>query len=252
MPDDSVAASEGPDPADIQAVVRAADIVRLLTNGHNSISVVEASKALGLQRTTMHRYMNTLSHVGLLQRDLQPGRYALGPLVIQLYTTVLRERQILTIAPPRMQAIADEASTSTVLCLWGGSSAIVAHIAYPASSALSVRVQMGLRIGPEGVQTLMFLAFLEDQELVRELLETVPAAERRRLRTIVDRAREDRFIQVDDRAGIRIIAVPVFDSHGISATLAMLSTPQRLAGRPLRQASSALRRTAADISAQLN
>ena len=46
----------------IQSVVRAADIIRLLTQeGVTSVSVAEASKALGLQRTTTHRYMATLA-----------------------------------------------------------------------------------------------------------------------------------------------------------------------------------------------
>ena len=248
-PEDS--AVGGPDGADIQAVVRAADIIRLLTDGNKSISVVEASKALGLQRTTMHRYMNTLSHVGFLQRDAQPGRYALGPLVVSLYATVLRDRQILTIAPPQMQVIADEAATTTVLCLWGGTGVLVTHIAYPAASALSVRVQMGLLIPAQGIQTQMFMAFIEDDDLVRELMSVVPTADRKRVETIIAQARTDHFIQADDRVGIRVIVAPVFDSRGICATLAMLSTPQRLAGRSLSRASTAVRETAAQISSQL-
>ena len=243
--------SGGADGSDIQSVVRAADIVRLLTNGVSSISVAEASQALGLQRTTMHRYMTTLLHVGFLQREKSSGRYALGPLAHQVFTAVLRERQILSIAPPRMQAIADQAATSTALCLWGGSGALVAHMAYPASSDMSVRVPIGLRIDPDGAQTLMFLAFDDDNPHARDILDTVPQSDRKRLDVVLARARADHFIQVDDRAGIRIIAVPIFDSRGICATLAMLSTVNRLAPGPLSLAAVALRHTAVQLSAEL-
>jgi DNA-binding IclR family transcriptional regulator len=235
----------------IQSVARAADIIRLLTSGESSISVAETSKALGLQRTTTHRYMTTLLHVGFLQREKATGRYTLGPLAHQVFTAVLRDRQILTIAPSRMQAIADQTSTSTALCLWGGNGALVAHMAYPAASDMSVRVPIGLRVDPDGAQTLMFLAFNDDNRHAHEILDTVPESDRKRLDLLIARARADHFLQVDDRAGIRIIAAPVFDARGICATLAMLSTVNRLAPGPLSLAALSLRRAAVELSVEL-
>lgn len=235
----------------IQSVVRAADILRLLTSGASSISVAEASKAVGLQRTTTHRYMTTLVHVGFLQREKGTTRYTLGPLSHQVFTAVLRERQILTIAPPQMQILADQESISTALCLWGGSAALVAHVAYPASREMSVRVPIGLRVNPDGAQTLMFMAFNDDHRHDEEILNSIPATERKRVDALIARARSDHFVQIDEPTGIRIIAVPVFDSHGICATLAMLSTVNRLPSGPLSSAAEALRLTASKLSGQL-
>jgi DNA-binding IclR family transcriptional regulator len=76
----------------IQSVVRAADIIRLLTReGVTSISVAEASKALGLQRTTTHRYMATLASVSLLQREPGSSRFILGPLAHEVFSAIMRE-----------------------------------------------------------------------------------------------------------------------------------------------------------------
>jgi DNA-binding IclR family transcriptional regulator len=249
------------DPADlgspaggnIQSVVRAADIVRLLTQDHvSSISVAEASKALGLQRTTTHRYMATLASVQLLQRDPETGRFVLGPLAHEIFATILSERRVLTLAPSRMQALADDVSMSAALCLWDGSAPLVSHVSYPRPADLSVRTTVGFRVAPTGAQTIIFLAFMNDPRQVQTALERMTADEAAQVQNLMGLARSDHFVSVGrDDDGIRVIAVPIFDAHGICATMALLSTTNRLPPNPLSPPGKALRETASQLSAEL-
>lgn len=238
----------------IQSVVRAADILRLLTRDRvSSISVAEASTALGLQRPTTHRYFATLVSVQLLQRDSETGRFILGPLAHELFATILRQRSILTIAPPRMQALADRAAMSAALSVWDGRAALVSHMAYPRPADVTVRVSVGFEVAPAGAQTAMFLAFLNDQAQVEALLKGMEPAEATRLRKLIARARADKFLAVGgDLNGIRIIAAPIFDPHGICATMALLSTTRQLPAGPSSAPAKMLREVAAELTAELN
>lgn len=237
----------------IQSVVRAADIIRLLTQDHvSSISVVEASKALGLQRTTTHRYMATLVSVQLLQRDLETGRFVLGPLAHEIFAAILSERRVLTLAPSRMQALADQVSMSAALCLWDGSAPLVSHVSYPRPANLSVRTTVGFRVAPTGAQSIVFLAFMNDPRQVQAALERMTAEEAAQVQDLMGRARSEHFVSIGrDHDGIRVIAVPIFDAHGICATMALLSTTRLLPPSPLSAPGKALRDTASQLSAEL-
>jgi DNA-binding IclR family transcriptional regulator len=217
----------------IQSVVRAADIIRLLTQeGVTSISVAEASKALGLQRTTTHRYMATLASVSLLQRE--PGstsRFILGPLAHEVFSAVMRGKRILAIAPSLMQKLADQTACTVTLGLWDGITAMVPHVMYPGQSDLSVRVSTGFRVAPNGAQTIMFMAFLTDPRQVQAALENVAADDRPQVERQISQARSEHFCEAVERDVIAV-AAPVFDARGICATLALISTTSRLGSGP--------------------
>lgn len=236
----------------IQSVVRAADIIRLLTReGVTSISVAEASKALGLQRTTTHRYMATLVSVSLLQRE--PGsssRFILGPLAHEVFSAILRGKRILAIAPSLMQKLADQTACTVTLGLWDGSAALVPHVMYPSQSDLSVRVPTGFRVAPDGAQTIMFLAFLTDPRQVQAALDNVPAEERGHVERQISQARSEHFVEAIERDVIAV-AAPVFDSRGICATIALISTTSRLGSGPGTEQARHLFETVRQLSGEL-
>lgn len=216
----------------IQSVVRAADIIRLLTQeGVTSISVSEASKALGLQRTTTHRYMATLASVSLLQRQPDTSRYTLGPLAHEVFSAIMRGNRILAIAPSRMQRLADQTACTVTLGLWDGSSALVPHVMYPRQSEITVRVPAGYRVAPNGAQTIMFLAFLTDPRQMQAVLDTVNAEDLAHVEHQMSQARSEHLVEAIERDVIAV-AAPVFDSRGICATIALVSTTSRLGCGP--------------------
>jgi DNA-binding IclR family transcriptional regulator len=235
----------------IQSVVRAADIIRLLTQeGVTSVSVAEASKALGLQRTTTHRYMATLSSVSLLQREPGSGRYILGPLAHEVFSAIMRGKRILSIAPSLMQKLADQTACTVTLGLWDGSAALVPHVMYPSHSELSVRVPTGFRVAPTGAQTIMFLAFLTDPRQVQVVLETYSAEDRAQVERQISRARSEHHV-ADIVNDVIATAAPVFDARGICATIALISTTSRLAPGPTTEQAKLLFETVRQLSSEL-
>jgi DNA-binding IclR family transcriptional regulator len=248
MTDSDGSAEEG----HIQSVVRAADIIRLLTQeGVSSISVAEASKALGLQRTTTHRYMATLIAVSMLQREPgSTGRYILGPLAHEIFSAIMRGKRILAIAPSLMQKLADQTACTVTLGLWDGSAALVSHVMYPSQSELTVRVPSGYRVDPTGAQTIMFMAFLSDPQQLQAVLDNVPPEDLPQVQRQISRARADHFVE-DVVHDVVAVAAPVFDSRGICATIALLSTTSRLGSGPGTEQAGLLFDAVRQLSAEI-
>ncbi len=63
----------------VRTVVRAAEIVKLLSDGPKG--VVEVANTLGLGQATVHRLLRTLDSVGIVLQDPLTRRYNLGPLL---------------------------------------------------------------------------------------------------------------------------------------------------------------------------
>lgn len=227
-----MAASNGATPNnDIQAVVRAADILTLLTAGDRSTTVVEASRALNIQRTTMHRYLNTLEQVGLVEREqsgTRKSRFVLGPLAQQICTAVMADHTVIDLAAPRLQTLADQTRSTAVVCLWGRGHATVAHLAYPDTEPLTIRVEVGEQLELVGAQSRLFLAFRSDQEKMTGLIRSAPPSSRSELSREIELSRTERFAEETFSHGVRVVAVPVFDGRQIVATLGLVSTTDLL------------------------
>jgi DNA-binding IclR family transcriptional regulator len=82
MPDTSDDARSGG--TEIQAVDRAAQILRLFGPETPELTAGEAAERLELNRTTTYRYCTSLASSGLLERGTAPGTFVPGALLLQL------------------------------------------------------------------------------------------------------------------------------------------------------------------------
>ncbi|MGH3498788.1 MAG: IclR family transcriptional regulator [Nocardioidaceae bacterium] len=65
-------------PGHIQAIERAAAVLRLLSTATQDLGLQEISDALGLPKTTAHGIVKTLRHLSLVEQDRDSRRYRLG------------------------------------------------------------------------------------------------------------------------------------------------------------------------------
>lgn len=234
----------------IQAVARAAEILNLLTLGDRTTTTAEASKALGIERTTMHRYLSTLEQVGLIDRLYEgerKGRFTLGPLARQICTAVLADNSVVDLAASRLQYLADQTRATAVICFWGREHATVAHLAYPDNEPLTIRVQIGDQLGVYSAHSRLFLALRADQTRMQEVIRAAPDGVRLSLQEGVESARAHHFAEQTFTHAIRVIAVPVFDRDNIVATFGLVSTLSMLSEDQDSPQAQLLQRTAAEV-----
>lgn len=247
-PDAPSAEASDPRSGDIQAVSRCGQVLALLAE-RDAVRAADVEAGLDLQRSTAHRYLASMASAGLVERG-EDGAFIPGPLLVHLGAAALRRSRILEIAGPYMEALAREAHETVVLSLWGGATPVVARVAEDASRLTHVSVREGVQLPAHAAQTQVFLAHLPDRQLVSRLTSALPTAVRRDVDEGIAQVHASGLGEnAEVMRGIRTIAAPVFDRHGvIRATLAFVGTVEAIPAGADSGLARALRATAEQIS----
>jgi DNA-binding IclR family transcriptional regulator len=240
----------GPAAGDIQAVYRCAHILELLTE-QDVVRTADVAAALELERSTAHRYMTSMSNVGLVERS--DGGFRLGPLGRHLGAVSLRRTRVLEEAAPYMAALAEEVGETIVMSLWSGRGAVVAKVQEDPRRQVQVIVREGTQLPLYAAQSQIFLERLPDRVLVDQLLGQLTRPARDAMEASMTRFRAHGVAENSVvTEGIRTIAVPVADDRGdVAATLAVVGTAGAVPSDPESGMAAALKRTAEQISARL-
>lgn len=106
-------------------------ILRVIsTNRH--MSVTEIAAEVGLHKSSVSRALNNLRAEGMVAWDEQTQRYRLGLGMITLAGAALADRDLVGLARPILEALAEDTQESTALMAWDGHRAIcVSQVSSP-------------------------------------------------------------------------------------------------------------------------
>lgn len=211
--------------AAIQSIDRAASVLALLDQDTRTLTPAIVAERLGLNRTTAHRYLQSLQRAGFLSASFGPG-----PLLDQLSALVSVRQQILALAPAVMRELADTTSLTTVLSFLGRSGAVVTLVEEANQGTIVLTVRVGTVLELKAAQTRVLLAFHSDPTEVARAHAGLTAAEAAAEREALAGVRRHGLAWADlDREGLASVAVPVFANHDVPAAMAMLGTTAMLA-----------------------
>ena len=110
-----------------RAVERAAQILLALASGTPRLGVSEIAELVGVPKPTVHTMLRTLERQGLVVQEVEGGKYALGPAVLQLGNAYLDGSELRA----RSAAWADRLARQTGEAVWvgvlSGPNVIVVH-----------------------------------------------------------------------------------------------------------------------------
>lgn len=235
----------------VAVVERLAGIFALFTGGMPELHLRQVAGALGLQRSTVHRYLNSLVRAGLL-RQVRVSTFGLGPLLIQLGATAVGALRVVNLGEGYLNRLSEEGGETAVMSIWGGHGPVVVRSREPLGKLVQIRIAVGSPLPFGSAQGQIFLAWHRDANAVRRLLDQLAPAPRAELMREVDAVRRRKVAisaQVID--GIRTVAVPVFDHETVAATLAFVGTTAAIPADPNSGLAAALREAAAQLSREL-
>src|SRR3979411_2674642 len=135
---------------DIQAVRRVADIIGLFSLETPHLTVGEAAQRVGMNRTTVHRYFNSMVTAGLLEREPnEPFSFGPGPLMLKLGAVAQSRRRVMDIAPHELRQLSRVTNLTGVLSLWGSSGPVVSLVSESLNTTMLVTVRVGSQLGIE-------------------------------------------------------------------------------------------------------
>ncbi len=208
-----------------KSLARGLAVLRCFSPERPTLSVAEISDALGMTRSTAHRYAATLVALGHLQQDDQ-RRYGLATRASDVGRAALSATRLRAEARPELERLrSDTAGTVAIAVLEGP--AIIYLDRLPSHQITNYDVKLpvgaGSRLPAYCTATgKMLLAHLPDSERedALEQVELVPRApntitNRAALRTELDRIREADVAFDDEElaAGLRSIAAPILKNE---------------------------------------
>lgn len=226
----------------IQSVERVGLLLSLFTPDRPSLTLGELAEGLGLGKATTHRYAMSLRRTGLLRFEPATRTLSLGPRVLGLSSAAQAGFYFTRVAAPYMDRLCRELDETIVLSVWDGQGPVLIRAVDSTQRLVRISVRLGSRLSLASAQGSIFLAhgarpLSADGAPDKERLEEVKRAGVAIVSHVVD--------------GIRTVACPVFDQDGMIAAMAVVGTTATIprgVDSPLVQA---LKRTTAELSAEL-
>jgi DNA-binding IclR family transcriptional regulator len=233
----------------IQSIERAAMVLALFDQCTKTLSPAMVADRLGLNRTTAHRYLQSLHASGFLTAGFAPG-----PLIDQLAGLVSTRQKILALAPAVLRELSDSTNLTAVLSFLGRSGAVVAHVEEASAGTILLTVRVGTVLELKAAQSRALLAFQSDPSITARMHAHLPPADASEENAQLSLVRRDRIAWSDlRRAGLASVAAPVFGVRDVQAAMAVLGTttmlpPTDRSAEPVL----ALRRAAELLSTMVN
>lgn len=129
----------------VQSVERAFGLLELMADRPRGIGLIELSELVGLHKSTTHRLLSCLRALGYVVQDSNSGHYRLTYRLLSLSNRLLEDMDVLSVAKPHLDALADRAGETVHLLVPEGSLGVYIYKSEPAACQSQMRSKVGLR-----------------------------------------------------------------------------------------------------------
>ncbi len=251
-----------------QSLERGLKILSSFSESRPLLGVAELARAVGLNKSTAHRYIATLAALGYVQQDADTRKYRLGPRVVDLGFAAINSMEITRIAGRHLQALSDETGYTVSMAVLDGVDIVYIErrrSAREGQFGIDLNLHVGSRLPAYCTSMGKVLLAHQPADRLPGLLDRIDLA-RRGPKTITAkeallvalRRIQQTGVAVNDEElapGLRSIAAPVRDGSGrvvaainIAVHLSIWNAPIDSIGHRL---DGPLRRTAEEISVRM-
>jgi DNA-binding IclR family transcriptional regulator len=245
----------------VPAVDRALRALELLAQSTRGFTIGDLSRRLELPRSSVHLILTTLERRGYARRHPQNGHFCVGPKLAALSGAPFEAFDLREQARPLLATLMRQTKLTIHLgVLEGNEVVIVEKVTAPATTR--VLSWVGRRMEPHATGLgKALIAYLPEDEL--DKLISMRGLPRHNHRTITDgpqlkselasvRQRGFSLDDEEDELGYRCVGAPILDAHQRAvAAVSIVGTTSEIALERVAILAVALRRTTADLSAQL-
>jgi IclR family transcriptional regulator, pca regulon regulatory protein len=129
-----------------QSLERGLAILSTFTATKPLLGVSEVARAVGLSRSSAHRYIATLTKLGYLDQDGATRRYRLGPRVFDLGFSAINSMELRQIAAPDLQALSDSTGHTVNMAFLDGADIVYIERCRSASQGQR-EIDLNLHVG---------------------------------------------------------------------------------------------------------
>ena len=239
-------------------VVRALNILRVIAESADAVTLSEISDMVGLPRPSAHRQLGVLTSQGMIELDPQTRRYRSGPEFYRLGALVVGSGRMVDFAEPILERLAKETDESSLLGLYHPEGNYLSYVAQvPSAHPLGYQIQLNTPVslvwGATGRAILAFLPASKVEEAVRT---TEPSVEGKTA-VLKDLVAELETIRRNGHAathgqripGAHAISAPIFgSSQQVIGSIAITIPDVRFDSADTEQLAGLVRARAAELT----
>ncbi len=241
-------------------VMKALQVLDYVARQGHDVTLTETVQELKLPKTTVFRYLQTLSAAQFLEHDLKRDRYGMGSKFRSLARVDQELQGLRDIAQPEMRTLMETFHETVNLAVLSENEVVYIDMLEP-GRPLRANARIGHR-HPAHSTSLgkAMMAFLPDadalalrSDLLQRTINTLTDADKLR-RQVDDVRRRGYAIEVgENEDGLMCIGVPILDRTGYAVAAMSLSAPERRMKPELTMvAADALKGAAKRISTHLS
>jgi len=215
----------------IQSIEVGNDLLVALAEAPQPLSLKDLAGRAHMSASKAHRYLVSYARLGLVEQEVDTGRYGLGEFALRLGLAAIGRLDPVTAAAAVMRDLAQEIDQTVAVAIWANHGATIvrwAGVDSPVSATLRVGSVMPLSRSATG---LLFLAFLPERRCATLLKSELAANAKQRfspqspaeLQPALDEIRRQGYSRTSEFIpGITGMAAPVFGVEN-SLTLALVT-----------------------------
>ncbi len=251
-----------------QSLERGLAILSSFNEGQPLLGITELATKVGLNKSTTHRYIATLTALKYLQQDPATRKYRLGPRAVDLGLAAINSMGVTRIAAPALQALSDETGHTVSMAILDGVDIVYVvrcRSAREGRLGIDLHLHIGSRLPAYCTSMGKVLLAYQPHERLLDLIDQMDLARRgpntltarEALLGALQRIRQSGCAVNDEELapGLRSVAVPIRDATGTvvaAANVAVhLSVWNASMDSIVRRLEPQLQATAREISSQL-
>ncbi len=218
----------------VESLSRGLSILSLVAASEKPLTLTQLSEKLRVSKSAIQRLTLTLHHSGYLERDKENKKYRLGPTLLSIGFSAIRDLDLKKVAYPYLEETARKTGETLNLAVWDKRE-IVYIERIVSQQVLSVNIQIGSR-RPLYCTSMgkVILAFMTEDQLEEYLKTTklVPFSPRtitrkRDLRIELERIRLRNFATGNEELeiGVRAVAAAIRNGEGKVVAAVNIAVP---------------------------
>jgi DNA-binding IclR family transcriptional regulator len=244
----------------IQSIEVGARILRALARASSPQMLRDLAAVAQMAPAKAHRYLVSLTRMGLVEQQAETGLYDLGGFALELGLAALNRLESVTLSAPALQQLREETGQTIALAVWANHGPTIVRwlgANTPVSASLRVGAVMPLTRSATGQAFLAYLPspttapFLK-RELTAHKRQGLSPSTPKEVDALISRTRLRGFAHTSDFIpGIAGIAVPVFDHSGDMALALVILGYSRPFETAIDRISAATLRKARELSKRM-
>ena len=236
----------------------------LMVGERERVRIADASKELGVARSTAHRLMQMLQYYDLVKQDPESKVYTPGPTLISMGLRVVRMLDVPSIARPHMEALAAEVHETVGLMARQRDTELICLDSIESQRALRIGSRTGMVVQVHSSASGRALLATLPEDEVLELYPSARLPKPPQPRSITQRSellaelemirRAGYAVQRDEtEPGVSAVAAPVRSGDGSASFVLTIMVPtSRLTDKQVPAIGEAAMRQASEVAAALS